>query len=33
VAKEHGVRLFRTANEKRFVGLIALNERLGYRPL
>jgi GNAT superfamily N-acetyltransferase len=32
-AKEHGVRTLRTANEVRLEGLLALNRRLGYRPL
>lgn len=32
-AKEHGVRALRTANETRLAGLLALNRRLGYRPL
>jgi GNAT superfamily N-acetyltransferase len=32
-AKENGVRALRTANEVRLVGMLAMNERLGYRPL
>jgi len=32
-AKKHGITSLRTANEVRLVGLIALNRRLGYRPL
>jgi GNAT superfamily N-acetyltransferase len=32
-AKAHGVPALRTANETRLVGLLGLNERLGYRPL
>jgi GNAT superfamily N-acetyltransferase len=32
-AKKNGVSTLRTANEVRLVGLIALNRRLGYRPL
>ena len=32
-AKAHGVRTLRTANETRLNGLLALNRRLGYRPL
>ena len=32
-AKANGVRALRTANEVRLTGLLALNERLGYRPL
>jgi GNAT superfamily N-acetyltransferase len=32
-AREHGVRSLRTANEVRLVGMLALNARLGYRPL
>jgi mycothiol synthase len=32
-AKAHGLRALRTANETRLVGLLALNRRLGYRPL
>jgi len=32
-AKEHGVRALRTATEERLLGLLALNRRLGYRPL
>ena len=32
-AKANGVRALRTANEERLTGLLALNERLGYRPL
>jgi GNAT superfamily N-acetyltransferase len=32
-AKEHGVRTLHTANETRLTGLLALNRRLGYRPL
>ena len=32
-AKQNGVRALRTANEKRLVGLLDLNRRLGYRPL
>jgi GNAT superfamily N-acetyltransferase len=32
-AKANGVRKLRTANETRLIGLLALNRRLGYRPL
>ena len=32
-AKAHGIKSLRTANEVRLVGLIALNRRIGYRPL
>jgi GNAT superfamily N-acetyltransferase len=32
-AKEHGLHTLRTANETRLQGLVALNRRLGYRPL
>jgi GNAT superfamily N-acetyltransferase len=32
-AKEHGLRTLRTANETRLQGMLALNRRLGYRPL
>ena len=32
-AKAHGLRTLRTANETRLPGMIALNRRLGYRPL
>jgi len=32
-AKENGVRALRTANEERLVGMLAMNERLGYRTL
>jgi GNAT superfamily N-acetyltransferase len=32
-AKEQGVSALRTANEKRLIGLLDLNRRLGYRPL
>jgi len=32
-AKANGVRTLRTANEERLVGMLAMNERLGYRPL
>jgi GNAT superfamily N-acetyltransferase len=32
-AKAHGIEVLRTANEVRLGGLIALNRRLGYRPL
>jgi GNAT superfamily N-acetyltransferase len=32
-AKQHGILALRTANEERLVGLLALNQRLGYRPL
>jgi hypothetical protein len=32
-AKENGVPALRTANEERLVGMLAMNERLGYRPL
>jgi GNAT superfamily N-acetyltransferase len=32
-AKEHGVRVLRTANETRLEGMLAFNRRLGYRPL
>jgi mycothiol synthase len=31
-AKANGLRVLATANETRLVGMIALNERLGYRP-
>jgi GNAT superfamily N-acetyltransferase len=31
-AKARGLRVLTTANEARLVGMIALNERLGYRP-
>jgi hypothetical protein len=33
VAKEHGLRVLRTANETRLTGMLALNRRLGYRRL
>jgi mycothiol synthase len=32
-AKANGVRALRTANEERLVGMLAMNRRLGYRPL
>ena len=32
-AKANGVTALRTANEERLVGMLALNKRLGYRPL
>ncbi len=32
-AKEHGLLVLRTANETRLSGMLALNRRLGYRPL
>ena len=32
-AKEHGLRSLKTANETRLAGMLALNERHGYRPL
>ena len=32
-AKAHGLRTLRTANETRLRGMLALNQRLGYRPL
>jgi GNAT superfamily N-acetyltransferase len=32
-AKEHGLRTLRAANETRLVGMLAMNRRLGYRPL
>ena len=32
-AKTNGVTALRTANEERLVGMLAMNERLGYRPL
>jgi len=32
-AKDYGVPSLRTANEERLVGMLAMNERLGYRPL
>ena len=32
-AKANGVRTLRTANEERLVGMLAMNKRLGYRPL
>ena len=32
-AKAHGLRTLRTANETRLVGMLALNRRLGFRPL
>jgi GNAT superfamily N-acetyltransferase len=32
-AKEHGLLVLRTANETRLGGMLALNRRLGYRPL
>jgi GNAT superfamily N-acetyltransferase len=32
-AKAHGLRTLRTANETRLTGMLALNRRLGYRPL
>jgi GNAT superfamily N-acetyltransferase len=32
-AKAQGIRALRTANERRLIGLLALNQRLGYRPL
>jgi GNAT superfamily N-acetyltransferase len=32
-AREHGVPELRTATETRLTGMLALNERLGYRPL
>jgi GNAT superfamily N-acetyltransferase len=32
-AKAHGVPALRTANEERLAGMLALNKRLGYRPL
>jgi len=32
-AKERGLRSLRTANETRLAGMLALNERHGYRPL
>jgi GNAT superfamily N-acetyltransferase len=32
-AKANGVTALRTANEARLVGMLAMNERLGYRPL
>ena len=32
-AKANGVEALRTANEERLVGMLAMNRRLGYRPL
>ena len=32
-AKENGVPALRTANEERLIGMLAMNKRLGYRPL
>ncbi len=32
-AKEHGVETLQTANETRLDSMLALNRRLGYRPL
>jgi GNAT superfamily N-acetyltransferase len=32
-AKANGVTALRTANEERLVGMLAMNERLGYQPL
>ena len=32
-AKANGVTALRTANEERLVGMLAMNKRLGYRPL
>ena len=32
-AKDNGVPALRTANEERLVGMLAMNKRLGYRPL
>jgi GNAT superfamily N-acetyltransferase len=32
-ARERGLRTLRTANETRLAGMLALNRRLGYRPL
>jgi GNAT superfamily N-acetyltransferase len=32
-AKANGVKGLRTANEERLVGMLAMNKRLGYRPL
>jgi mycothiol synthase len=32
-AKQHGIRTLRTANELRLAGMLALNDRHGYRPL
>ena len=32
-ARAKGIRALRTANEERLVGMLAMNKRLGYRPL
>ena len=32
-AKDNGVTALRTANEERLTGMLAMNKRLGYRPL